>query len=89
MSTEKEPNDELSPYCKICEACGIEGCCSPLACHHSPDGEYCKGYIKDLRFGYRMFKDTWDLIPKDPETQKKLDKIYDENYEIEYKREDE
>ena len=87
MSTEKE--NPSSPYCKICESCGIDGCCSPLSCHHSPDGEYCKDYIKDLRFGYRMYKDMWDLIPKDAETQKKLDKIYDENYNLEYKRETE
>jgi hypothetical protein len=36
-----------------------------------------------------MYKDMWDLIPKDAETQKKLDKIYDENYNLEYKRETE
>jgi hypothetical protein len=33
-----------------------------------------------------MYKDMWDLIPKDAVTQAKLDEIYDKNYDIEYKR---
>ena len=75
-----------SPYCPACEACGEEGCCSALCCNQSPEGHYCAGYIRDLRFGYRMYKDMWELIPKDPETQAKLDAIYDKNWDIEYER---
>jgi hypothetical protein len=86
MSTEEKNNEEWeSPYCSVCDACGEEGCCSALCCHQSPNGDYCSGYIRDLRFGYRMYKDMWDLIPKDTETQEKLDAIYDKNYDIEYR----
>ena len=86
MSTEEKNNEEWnSPYCSVCEACGEEGCCSALCCHHSPNGDYCAGYLRDLRFGYRMYKAMWDLVPDDPETQAKLDEIYDKIYELTYK----
>ena len=32
-----------------------------------------------------MYNDMYDLIPKDEETQKKLDEIWDKNYEQFYK----
>ena len=25
-----------SPYCPICEACGVDGCCSATACQQHP-----------------------------------------------------
>jgi hypothetical protein len=78
--------EEYSPYCPVCEACGEEGCCSALCCKHKPEGHYCAGYLLDLQFGYRMHKDMWDLIPNDPETQARLDAIYDKNYDLTYKR---
>lgn len=78
--------DYKSPYCPVCDGCGEDGCCTALCCQQSPDGDYCKMYLRDLRFGYRMFKDMWDLIPQDPESQSKLDEIYDKNYDLEYGR---
>lgn len=85
MTTGSTEEKYESPYCPICTGCGEEGCCSPIHCEQSSDGFYCKSYLRDLKFGYQMYKDIYDLIPKDEETQKKLDKILDENYDIFYK----
>ena len=63
--------EEYSPYCPVCTACGEEGCCSPMGCSQDPNGDYCKGYLKDLKHGYAM--NEWvqknllneELIPKE------------------------
>lgn len=73
--------ENYNPYCPICSGCGEELCCSPLHCEQSSDGSYCEWYLKDLKFGYKMYQDLYDLIPKDEETQKKLNEIWDKNYE--------
>ena len=88
MPEEKE-NEYESPYCPVCSSCGEEGCCSPIFCKQSPDGHYCEGSLRDLKFGYQMYKDIYKLIPKDKETQKEFDRIWEENYEIFYKQEEE
>ena len=73
---------ESSPYCPICSACGVEGCCSALACQQNPDGDYCDGYLKDLRFGYAMnewvTKNLYDKMPQDLKDQ--YDKEWHESY---------
>ena len=74
----------LDPYCPICTGCGEEGCCSPLKCKQSPDGYYCESYLRDLKFGYKMYEDIYDLIPKDEETNKKIDEIFNKNFEKYY-----
>ena len=73
--------DDYDPYCKICGGCGEDGCCSALMCKQHPDGRYCKTYLQELRFSYAVFREVYDLIPEDEETQKKLDEIYDRNYD--------
>jgi hypothetical protein len=78
--------EEYTPYCPICTGCGEEGCCSPLHCKQSPDGSYCESYLKDLKFGYVMYEDVYDLIPKDEETEKKLHEIWEKNYELIYNK---
>jgi hypothetical protein len=84
---ESDSNEDYSPYCPDCGACGEDGCCSALFCKQTQTGHYCKGYLRDLQFGYAMHKEMWDLIPNDTETQKKLDEIYDKNYDIFYRNE--
>ena len=76
-----------SPYCPVCDGCGEDDCCPATKCQMSPEGHYCETYLRDLKFGYLMHKDMWDLIPKDPETQVKLDEIFDKNYERVYRKE--
>lgn len=80
-----DKEEDYSPYCKVCEGCGEEGCCSPIHCEQSQDGEYCKGYLRDLKFGYLMYKDLYDLLKDDEESKKKIDAIYDINYKFIYK----
>jgi hypothetical protein len=78
--------EDYNPYCQVCSGCGEEGCCSPLNCEHSPEGHYCKSYLKDLKFGYAMYRDIYDLISTDVETQKKHDEIWEKNYNLIYKK---
>jgi hypothetical protein len=76
-----------SPYCSICDSCGVEGCCSPMSCQQHPDGDYCKSYLRDLRFGYVM--NRWfenNLLDQLTEEQKdaynkEWDTAYDKVYE--------
>lgn len=82
----KSDEDLESPYCSVCTGCGEDGCCPATFCQQSPDGRYCEWYLRDLKFGYQMHKDMWDLIPKDEESQKKLDEIWDKNYEKYYNK---
>jgi len=76
--------DNTTPYCKECTACGEEGCCSPLMCKQSPNGDYCESYLRDLKFGYHMNqwfeKNLIDLIPTD------LKEKYDEEWNKSYDR---
>lgn len=46
-------NDEYSPYCSVCGACGEEGCCAPSRCVMSPSGEYCADYLVVLQSSYK------------------------------------
>ena len=82
METENN-KEEYSPYCSKCDSCGEDGCCSAISCTMD-GGEYCSTYLKDLRFGYLLSKDLYNLISKDEKYKEMVDKIYDKNYEIIY-----
>lgn len=60
---------DYDPYCPVCGGCGEEGCCSPLKCQQDEKGDFCKGYLKDLKLGYYMnqyfHKKIWDRMPED------------------------
>jgi len=79
--------DNFSPYCPICEGCGEDGCCSPFSCKQHPEGSYCKTYLKDLKFGYLLSKELFNLISdsNNPELIKSMDEIYDNVYDKIYK----
>jgi hypothetical protein len=77
--------EEYSPYCKICTNCGEEGCCSPVHCSMDKDGSYCESYLKDLKYGYLMHQDLYNLISKDEKYTEELEKIFNKNYDIIYK----
>jgi hypothetical protein len=82
-------NDEEieSPYCPVCDGCGEEGCCSPVHCQQSPNGHYCKTYLKDLKFGYLMYDQIMELIGDDEKYKEQIDKLWDETYEKIYRNE--
>lgn len=84
---EKEQEEgTYSPYCKICTGCGESGCCSPVACEQHPDGAYCRGNLNELKFGYLMFEDLYELISKhgDKDLIDKAGELYDTNWDIIY-----
>jgi hypothetical protein len=79
----------ISPYCPICEACGEDGCCPATSCQQHPDGDYCKGYLAELKFTYWMYKDLMNLVADDPKYKDAIDKMWDENWDAIFKRDDE
>ena len=80
-----EEEDDYSPYCKVCEGCGEDGCCPATFCQQSPDGKYCKSYLLDLKFGYLMFLELHELIYNDPLYEKEVKTIYNRIYDEIYK----
>ena len=72
--------DKDSHYCKICGGCGEDGCCSAINCQQHKDGLYCETYLKDMKFAYRMYRDTADMLPDNEEIKGIFDKNYNETY---------
>lgn len=66
---------DYNPYCPICDACGEEGCCSALQCSQHPDGKYCRGYMNDLRFGYKMYDELMKIAYDSHKEE--IDKVFD------------
>ena len=82
---EKEAEEYKSPYCPICDSCGEDGCCSALSCQQHPDGDYCKTYLRDLKFGYKMYKNLMRLVEDDPNYKEQIDEIWDKTYDEIYR----
>jgi len=82
--------ENYSPYCSVCGACGEEGCCSALVCSQE-DGDYCETYLKELRFGYAVNKqlhnELYNKLSK--ELQEEWDKIWNEAYDNIFKSDEE
>jgi hypothetical protein len=74
-----------SPYCKVCQGCGIDACCPATKCTQSKDGEFCETYLQDLKFGYLMYRDMYSLLKDDEENHKEYDRIFNENFDLIYK----
>lgn len=76
---------DLNPYCKICNGCGEEGCCSPLNCQQHPEGEYCEGYLRDLKFSYEFYQKISEyLCSTTKENSNKFNELFDQLYEKYY-----
>jgi hypothetical protein len=85
----KETNEEsYSPYCKICEACGEEGCCSAMCCQQDPEGDYCQGYLMDLKFAYVMYREIYNMVYDDPKYKEKIEELWHQTYDNIYKKEE-
>ena len=50
-------------------------------CKQSPDGYYCKSYLKDLKFGYKMYNHLIELVGDDERYKERIDKLWDETYD--------
>lgn len=70
-----------SPYCPICSGCGEEVCCSPLNCSQDSNGLYCQKYLKNLKFGYKMYDEISKLIKNDSKYKEEIDIIFDRVYD--------
>lgn len=77
--------ENYSPYCPICDACGEDGCCSAMNCEQHPDGRYCGTYLNELRFGYIMYKKLYDLIDKNDAYKEELDRLWHETWDAIHK----
>lgn len=73
--------ENYSPYCPVCSGCGEEGCCSPLMCKQSPEGKYCESYLKDLKFGYKMYEHLMGLVGDDEKYKEQIDELWDKTYD--------
>lgn len=81
---EQPIEDNYSPYCSICTGCGEDGCCSAMCCEQHPDGKYCATYLKELQFGYLMYKKLYNLICKDEKYFVAVDKLWDQTWNTIY-----
>jgi hypothetical protein len=94
---EIEKEDDYTPYCKNCHACGEDGCCSALNCARAimlkgkeiKDCHYSETYFQELRFRYYMFEEMYEIFEDygNEKIKQELDKKYDEIYDKVYKNE--
>jgi hypothetical protein len=86
----KQEIKDNSSYCSICDACGEEGCCSPLKCKQHPDGDYCESYFRDLKFSYELNEwvgnELMETLPQ--EVQDQYNQKWNELYEKYYTKEE-
>jgi len=87
MQSNETNEESYSPYCKICEACGEEGCCSAMSCQQHPEGDYCQGYLKDLKFAYVMYREIYNMVSEDPKYKEKIEELWHQTYDNIYKKE--
>jgi len=75
--------EEYSPYCKVCTACGETGCCSVYMCTMEDGCEYKQTYLRELKENYSLvedfYKHIYDKLPEDLKIE--FDKLEDKNFE--------
>lgn len=81
--------EKYSPYCPICSGCGEDGCCRATICQQHPDGHYCESYLKELKFGYKMYHHLLKLVDGDEKYKEQVDKIWDETWDEIFDKKDE
>jgi len=91
-----------SPYCKLCDSCGEEGCCSPVSCMYKcmvderpKKCRYGYGYAHDLEFSYKLqnmyYKYVEMLSKKEITTEQFLETVdleWDRIYDLVYSKKD-
>jgi hypothetical protein len=77
----------MAGYCKVCEACGEDGCCSALMCKMDKNGDYCETYLKELQLSYKFerdfFKEIYDKLSE--ELKNEITIMYDKHLDDLYK----
>ena len=66
---EEEKEEPYSPYCKVCDGCGEDGCCTFTSCFanlvkNNEGCDYGERYVKDARFAKCIANLADDLIDK-------------------------
>jgi hypothetical protein len=60
-----------------------------MMCRQDPNGHYCELYLKDLKFGYKMFNQIMEMLEEDQEKNKEIldniNIIWDTTYDKIYK----
>lgn len=96
MSLEQK-EEEYNPYCKGCNSCGHDGCCSWLNCFKSAikheNCEYGESYIQDAKLANEMANASSKIFEKlrkqeitALEAVALYDKTYSEIYDKIYKQ---
>ena len=78
MNLNNEETEQYeSPYCKECDACGHEGCCSPLRCKFKGNCDYGESYLLDLKCGYQSWEIFYNTVYQNlpDEFKKQVDDI--------------
>ena len=80
-------DEEYQPYCKNCNSCGEEGCCSPFNCFSTLfKDEKCKygeKYLLDIKFSEELNDKLTELIhdTNDQELINKYHQIFSELFD--------
>lgn len=78
-----------SPYCRICNSCGVIGCCPPTMCTFEKGCKYPKTNESELKISYMVLRELTNKIYKDKakfwETITLLEDIEEEIEENYYK----
>ena len=60
--------EQSNPYCKICESCGHDGCCSFIKCFSkliaNVDCDNGATYLKDAKFAYSIYQLSEEIMNK-------------------------
>lgn len=70
---------EYPGYCPECDACGEEGCCSPLRCKRIKC-EYGERYVEDYNFAIDFANRSWELFKDDQRLNDLHSELYDKHY---------
>ena len=57
--------ENYNPYCKVCGACGEDGCCPAEQCKFVKEGKYCHWYIEDLKFDRLNLRKLEEIVDEE------------------------
>ena len=88
---------KYSPYCKLCNSCGEDGCCSHLNCFRalikSPKCKYGETYLADANFVKKIYDIACDIFAKLEQKEISSDEAvvefnngFDEAYDATYEK---
>lgn len=81
--------EDYSPYCPECTACGEPGCCSVYMCQMAENCSYKGTYLKKLKENYSLmeefYKSIYERLPEDLKAE--FDKLQETNWEYWYGKE--